>query len=374
MFQLDKIRVLLCSPRGESGGIASWTEHVLGYYHKTGDKKIEMDWAYCPPGKEVLANTPLLKRLLIGVLYYSKLLWLIRRTLRNKHYDVVHFISSASISLIKDIVCIRIAHHYKTKIIIHFRFGRIPELFESGGWEKRLIEKVIKKADKVIVIDKRSYDVLISNGFNNICLLPNPVSEKIVKAVKLSNVERKKNEILFAGHLVKSKGVFELIEACRDIPDIHLTMMGKGTDDAISEIKKAAGDSNENWLSITGARPLEEVTENMLSCSVFVLPTYTEGFPNVIIESMACACPIVTTDVGAIPEMLDIDNEGIYGICVKPRQVRELRKAILWVLNNEKLAINMGKRARERVNELYSMPKVWEQMTQIWIELAVQNN
>ena len=373
MFQLDKIRVLLCSPRGESGGIASWTEHVLGYYHKTGDNKIEMDWAYCPPGKEVLANTPLLKRLLIGVIYYSKLLRLIRRTLRNKHYDVVHFISSASISLIKDIVCIRIAHHYKTKIIIHFRFGRIPELFESGGWEKRLIEKVIKKADKVIVIDKRSYDVLISNRFNNICLLPNPVSEKIVKAVKLSNVERKKNEILFAGHLVKSKGVFELIEACRDIPGIHLTMMGKGSNDVIEEIKKAAGDSYENWLSITGARPMEEVTKNMLSCSVFVLPTYTEGFPNVIIESMACACPIVTTDVGAIPEMLDIENERVFGIFVKPKQVLELRNSIQWVLNNEKLAIDMGKRAQERVNELYSMPKVWQQMTNIWIDLSVHN-
>ena len=118
---------------------------------------------------------------------------------------------------------------------------------------------------------------------------------------------------------------------------------------------------------------MEEVTKNMLTCSVFVLPTYTEGFPNVIIESMACACPIVTTDVGAIPEMLDIENERVYGILVKPKQVLELRDSILWVLNNEKLAIDMGKRAQERVNELYSMPKVWRQMTNIWIDLSVLN-
>ena len=167
--------------------------------------------------------------------------------------------------------------------------------------------------------------------------------------------------------------MFELIEACRDIPGIHLTMMGKGSNDVIEEIKKAAGDSYENWLSITGARPMEEVTKNMLSCSVFVLPTYTEGFPNVIIESMACACPIVTTDVGAIPEMLDIENERVFGIFVKPKQVLELRNSIQWVLNNEKLAIDMGKRAQERVNELYSMPKVWQQMTNIWIDLSVHN-
>ena len=145
-------------------------------------------------------------------------------------------------------------------------------------------------------------------------------------------------------------------------------MMGKGPSEVISDLKARAGSNNEEWLSITGARPYHEVISAMLSCSVFVLPTYIEGFPNVIIESMACGCPIVTTDVGAIPELLDLDNNN--GILVKPKQVKELRDAIIRLLNDKQYAAFCGRNAQRRVNEFYSMSKVWEQLVNIWQEVA----
>lgn len=79
----------------------------------------------------------------------------------------------------------------------------------------------------------------------------------------------------------------------------------------------------------------------MLKCTVFVLPTYTEGFPNVVLESMACGCPIVATSVGAIPEMLD----GGAGIVIEPRNVEQLRDAVAWVLENPERAAEMGAQA-----------------------------
>ena len=104
----------------------------------------------------------------------------------------------------------------------------------------------------------------------------------------------------------------------------------------------------------------------MKSCGIFVLPSYSEGFPNVILESMACGCPIVATSVGAIPEMLAIGSENPCGICVHQQNVGELRKAIVELLENPLKAAEFSANARKRVYEQYAISKVWEQLVEIW--------
>ena len=143
-------------------------------------------------------------------------------------------------------------------------------------------------------------------------------------------------------------------------------MIGYETDDIKEKIIEEAGEDNESWLEIAGEQSFENTIKEMISAAVFVLPTYTEGFPNVIIESMACGCPIVTTCVGAIPEMLDIENGNNYGICVEPKNVKALKESIQKMLNNREYALECGKNAQRRVNELYSMSKVWSQLEAIW--------
>ena len=123
---------------------------------------------------------------------------------------------------------------------------------------------------------------------------------------------------------------------------------------------------NNNWLDIVGEKSFEDTIKEILSCELFVLPSYTEGFPNVILESMACGCSIIATKVGAIPEMLDIDGKKPCGLCIEPKNVFQLRSSILKLLDDEILAFELGKRAKRRVNEEYSMPVVWSKMVDIW--------
>lgn len=367
MAQDGHIKVMLCSPRGTSGGIASWTEHILSYYSSINDQEVELQWRNIPPAKvQTLGNTPLFTRIIRGVKRSFSFQRFLLKELSKSKWDVVHFTTSASIALFGDIRTIRNIHRHHSSAVVHFRFGRIPEIYNSKGWEYRIIHKVIQKADCAIVIDQKSYDTLVTNGYSNIKLLPNPVSPKIVNLVEKNSLPRKDREIFFAGHLYREKGIYELISACKTIPNIHLTMMGKGTSDVISDLKIKAGTDCEQWLTISGARPIEEVISAMLTCSVFVLPSYSEGFPNVILESMACGCPIVTTDVGAIPEMLDVKKGSSFGICVKPKQVEELRGAIVKMLDDKEYAFECGINAQRRVNIVYSMPSIWEQMKSIW--------
>lgn len=172
---------------------------------------------------------------------------------------------------------------------------------------------------------------------------------------------------MYAGHVLPSKGLKELVGACREINQIKLEILGKVSDESFREqLFEIGGDNSKGWLDIPGNKPFEEVIKEMKSCGIFVLPSYSEGFPNVILESMACGCPIVATSVGAMPEMLDIEGENPCGICVPAKNVEELRNAITDLLDNPVKADAFGANARKRVNEQYAMPKVWEQLVLLW--------
>lgn len=370
---MNKLRILLCSPIGLSGGISKWTENICSYYSSLRDDNIELSCKYPKSDQEVIASTPFIARVLIGIKNYIPVINLIKKEARINHYDIIQISSSASISLIKDLLIIGIAHRLQSKAIVHFHFGRIPIIFSRKGWEKLLIERVLKAADGIIVIDKSSYNTLIENEFKNVFQLQNPLSEQVWRKSNEYNPIKKEREILFVGHVVASKGVFELVKACKQIESCKLRIVGFGSNETINQLKEIAGEDYREWLAFTGAVSFEEVIEDMKQCAVFALPTYSEGFPNVIIESMACGCPIVTTDVGAIPEMLDIENGDNYGICVKPKQVKELRNAISKMLDDREFAISCGKNAQKRVKDLYSMPKVWEKMALIWKEVVESN-
>lgn len=364
----SKKKVLLCSPKGGCGGIAQWTNHILNYYD--GISYAEVDLKVLPMDRKsfVSESMPIYKRVLAGFREYSAIIKVISKEISQNHYDIVHLVSSASLGLLKDIIILKRLKKKKIKSIVHFRFGRIPELFDNQNWETYLLKRVIRVANKTIVIDKRSFETLQKAGFSNIAYLPNPVSTAIAPIIDSNAIiVRKPTTILFAGHIISTKGVFELIDACNNISDIHLKMIGLVTSDMKEKLKdKINPKDNSAWIEMPGNLSFEEVIKEMLSCTVFVLPTYTEGFPNVILESMACGCPIVTTPVGAIPEMLDIYGENDCGICVEPKNVEQLKNAIETMLNDREYAERCGNNAQKRVNELYSMPVVWNQLVDIW--------
>ncbi|HHX68065.1 MAG TPA: glycosyltransferase family 4 protein, partial [Gallicola sp.] len=186
------MKVLLCAPYKSyyAGGISKWTEHIVKYYQSNTENDLWMDIFSSARENKVYADTPLFKRILYGFAEYTPLLKKYRKKIYSGKYDVVHITSSASLGLIRDILMLRITRENQTKSILHFHFGRIPELYKKNNWEKKLLDKTIRMADEIIVIDQSSFNTLINQGCKNIKLLPNPLGPDVEEIIKNSSIKR----------------------------------------------------------------------------------------------------------------------------------------------------------------------------------------
>ena len=360
------IKVLLASPKGGvSGGIARWTEHVLRYYDTLDDSSVHLSFFNTARKKQSPDN--FFKRVARALLEYPTMIRDLSRILRKNKFDVIHFTSSASLGLLRDLIIIRIAKHNNTKPIIHFRFGRTPEILKSKNWECFLLKKVVSSVSRAIFIDKSSYEAIVNSGYKNVELLPNPLSPDISNLVNtIKETERESRFILYVGHCYEEKGIFELAQACKNLSDLKLKYVGSVKD----SIKQQLLDYGTDYIQVVGEESYEKIIEEMLKCDLFVLPSYTEGFPNVILEAMACGCAIIATNVGAIPEMLDENGASQCGLIIHPRDVKELSDAISSLLDDNRKKQNFRLLAKQRVMSLYSMDVVWKKMADIWINTS----
>ena len=365
------MKVLFCTPylTGEgivSGGIGIWANNILDYY-KTLDSDVSLIPLSFDRRYNVSAKSTTFDRFFYGLRDYWRPIRASKKLISE--IDVLHLCSSAQLSLYKDLYLLRMAKRHHVKTVIHFHFGRIPEVMKSGSREARMIKRVCEVADKVIVMDQRSHDALFSEGFSKVSYLPNPLSLEIQENVKnlKDKITRTENRILYVGHIIPSKGITELVRACCLVKGIELHLIGTVTKEYLYELENIAKvKGNGTWFKYIGKMPHAEVIREMMAAGIFCLPSYTEGFPNVIIESMACGCSIIATPVGAIPEMLQFDKRDRCGLKVEVRDVNGLKLQLNEFLSNIGLRSKCRENAIKRVNEFYSIPVVWNQLECIW--------
>lgn len=370
------MKVLFCTPylTGEGivlSGIGVWANNILDYYKNIGSDvevvPLSFDRRYNVSGKSTT-----LDRIFYGLRDLWKPIKATKKYMSENKVDVLHLCSSAQLSLYKDLYVLKLAKKKGVKTAIHFHFGRIPELMKANNREAKMIKRVCKAADMVIVMDQRSHDALQAEGFTNVHNLPNPLSMGIIEDVmKLEGtITRIENRVMYVGHIIASKGITELVTACAQVDGIELQLIGTITDEYLKELQSiASAKNNGTWLKYRGKMPHDEVIKEMMSAGVFCLPSYTEGFPNVILESMACGCSIIATPVGAIPEMLQFGNtNNMCGLKVDVKRVDYIKLQLDIILHDSELRDRCRKNAVTRVNELYAVPVIWSQLKNIWKE------
>lgn len=159
---------------------------------------------------------------------------------------------------------------------------------------------------------------------------------------------------LFLGWAIADKGLPELVEAAERLdllpgPTFEVVVAGDGAVARQLRERRALGRLTPR-IVLAGWVTGEAQERELAAADALVLPTHYEGLPNVVLEAMACGLPVISTPVGAIPEVV---GDGETGILVPVRDPRGLVAAMDRLRRDPTLSIAMGRRGRERVRSRF---------------------
>lgn len=170
--------------------------------------------------------------------------------------------------------------------------------------------------------------------------------------------ENKFNPILvYAGVLIERKGVIHLLNAFKTValqfPEVKLWLIGKEEDFKYTQQLKTIikNEQLENQIKFIGEVTQKQLAQKMGEAGIFVLPSYSEGLPRVVIEAMTIGLPVVATNVSGIPQVVE---NGVTGFLIEPKNETLLAEKITWLLTNPNEALSMGNKARLFVNSFFS--------------------
>jgi len=143
-------------------------------------------------------------------------------------------------------------------------------------------------------------------------------------------------QLLFLAWLERDKGIFELLQACKQLPpesNFILNIAGKGHAEAsVKEFVDANGLGDR--VRFLGWIHGSELEAAFAEADIFVLPSWREGLPNAMIEAMACGLAVVITSVGNIPDFLTNEQEALL---ITPQNVGALTEALARVISDPEL-------------------------------------
>lgn len=177
--------------------------------------------------------------------------------------------------------------------------------------------------------------------------------------------------IAFVGRIARDKGIAELLAAWNIVRARHRSahMMLVGDMDERDPAARAGlrAQDDDDRLHLPGH--VGNVAEMLAMADIIVLPTYREGFPNVLLEAAAMAKPVVAT---LIPGCIDAVADGVTGTLVPPKDATALAGAIDRYLTDPELRARHGQAGRERVLRDFRQEDIWEALHTEYVRLLTE--
>lgn len=306
--------------------------------------------------------------ILHGVICYFKLFWVLlsERELKN-----IFLTGTCNSGLIRDFGFIAISKLFNKNILFNFHGTR--KYSERNILIKWLTRKSIQWSEFILSptrIDWEKASSILPQQNKNIKLFYN--SSYIPEQLTANNLNEKTDKpfkIIGTGRLSEAKGTFDLIDVfislVNDYSNIELTWIGRGAtpEDEIRAQRIIEKVPNMN-LRIHLLKDLseEEKFRELSTSDLFVLPTKNDNLPIAILEALALGLPVISCNMGAIPEVI---IPGINGWLINPGDTKALKCLIVYALNESLKLEQIGKNninhykstfaSESRVNEIINI-------------------
>ncbi|MGV8108385.1 glycosyltransferase family 4 protein [Methanospirillum sp.] len=267
-------------------------------------------------------------------------------------------------------------------------FTGIPHILSIHGTDIHIIHSYRIAYPWMRVIAKYS-DHITSNSQHTYKRIRRILPNKIINIIPMgihpeeySIIQRhnKEKKILFVGRLIGWKGVEYLIKAQQIIQNksslcVQLNIIGDGPDkEKLIELSQRL--KILSHISFLGRITRDSLLHYYSNADVFVLPSIihnnqTEGLGVVLLEAMASGVPVIGSNIGGIP---DIIEDGVNGLLVSPGDPQGLADAIIQILENPELAARFREAGLKTVRDRFSWDKISDQFIEIYQEVLHESN
>ncbi len=219
----------------------------------------------------------------------------------------------------------------------------------------RITRRILDNVDCFIVLSEFQRQKFIDNGIpeNKVVILHN-VLPNVSHNVESNNLGA---AITFVGRISPEKGIEDFVDAARLLPDIPFNVVGNY--ETMSALVKKSP-SNIKWLGFLKGKALDDV--HKLS-RILVMPSRCyEGFPNVITRGMLFALPVIASNIGGIPEIVE---NGVTGLLYEPKNVDDMVAKIQYLYNDVNKCMKMGIAGEAKAKHDYNREVIGQKLEEI---------
>lgn len=304
---------------------------------------------------------------------YVKMLCRIRKSIKTGKPNVIYITpNSAGKAFYKDFITVSLIKYWiknmpsnHTKILVHYHNKGVRE-FSKSRFNDWLYRRFFSGLNVLLLGESLYEDVKKYVPANRLSFCGNGIPElseednnKVYENLRRKSEEKstKPIKILFLSNMMEDKGVWTLVDACKIIKDkgilFECTFVGGWkdiTEDMFNQRISKLGLQSE--LKAFGPKYGKNKEAYWLDADVFVAPSYNECFPLVLLEALQHALPCISTNEGAIPDIID---DGETGYIVNKKDAGQIAAIIEVLAVDKEKRITMGLNGYRKFKEQYTL-------------------